>query len=84
MEDAYLISSTLASACESINNLLEDAKEKAKNLSVFLETELGPSLGPAIGVYANLFKGLGVTSRQDLETKIRSQFKHAFGKVFTV
>ena len=73
--DPASISSELPSACAKIEKLLTDAKEKAEDLSGFVESKLGPSFGPAIGIYANLFQALKVKDRDELEEKVKSNFR---------
>eukprot|EP00092_Neocalanus_flemingeri_P015857 GFUD01017162.1.p1 GENE.GFUD01017162.1~~GFUD01017162.1.p1 ORF type:complete len:157 (-),score=50.08 GFUD01017162.1:739-1209(-) len=74
--DPDRISSELLVTCANIEKILSDAKEKAKDLSDFVENKLGPSFGPAIGIYASLFKALNVNNREELEEKVKSNFRH--------
>eukprot|EP00090_Calanus_glacialis_P026696 TRINITY_DN41970_c0_g1_i1.p1 TRINITY_DN41970_c0_g1~~TRINITY_DN41970_c0_g1_i1.p1 ORF type:complete len:167 (+),score=53.25 TRINITY_DN41970_c0_g1_i1:31-501(+) len=71
------ISAELTSTCNAVENLLTDAKQKSEDLSNFVENQLGPSFGPAIGIYVKLFKSLKVKSRDELEEKVKSNFRHA-------
>jgi hypothetical protein len=74
------ISAELTSTCNAVENLLTEAKKKSEDLSNFVENLLGPSFGPAIGIYAKLFKSLKVKSRDELEEKVKSNFRHASGQ----
>jgi hypothetical protein len=74
------ISAELTSTCNAVQNLLTDAEQKSEDLSNFVENQLGPSFGPAIGIYTKLFKSVKVKSRDELEEKVKSNFRHASGK----
>ena len=77
------ISAELTSTCNAVENLLTEAEQKSENLSNFVENQLGPSFGPAIGIYTKLFKSVKVKSREELEEKVKSNFRHNSGKFFT-
>ena len=79
--DPDRISSELLTTCEKIEKLLTVAKEKSKDLSDFVENKLGPSFGPAIGVYASLFQALDVKNRDELEEKVKNNFRHRSGNL---
>ena len=76
------ISAELTSTCNAVENLMTEAKQKARDLPNFVENQLGPSCGPSIGIYAKLFKSLKVKSRDELEENVKSNFRHASGKFY--
>jgi len=71
------LSHEVVSTYNAIEKLLNEAKEKSKDLSQFVETKLGPSFGPAIGIYAKLFKAMAVTDRKEFEKKIMLNIRHS-------
>ena len=79
--DPDRLSHEVVSTYNAIEKLLNEAKEKSKELSTFVETKLGPSFGPAIGIYANLFKALGVKDRAEFERKIMLSIRHSSGEL---
>ena len=64
------ISAELTSTCNAVENLMTEAKQKARDLPNFVENQLGPSCGPSISIYA------------ELEENVTSNFRHASGKFY--